>query len=83
MCKFFVVPGNEQALLGMPEIDTLNIININCNTIDTHGTDSCDKCSTSTTICQNSRHVHHYTNMVEEADRAKNCYANTDSISEF
>ena len=26
--------GNGQALLGMPDIDALNIINININTID-------------------------------------------------
>ena len=35
MCKFFLVQGNEQALLGMPDTDTLNIIHIHCNTIDT------------------------------------------------
>ena len=39
LCKFFVVPGNGQALLGMPDIDTLNIITINFNTIDTQETD--------------------------------------------
>ena len=27
-CIFFVVPGNEQALLGMPDTTALNIINI-------------------------------------------------------
>ena len=34
MCKFFVVLGNGQALLGMHDIDALNIINININTIN-------------------------------------------------
>ena len=44
MFNFFVVPGKGQALLGMPNIDTFNIININCNTIDAHRTDSVDSC---------------------------------------
>ena len=35
MCKFFVVPGNGQVLLGMPDIDTLNIIKINIHSIGT------------------------------------------------
>ena len=52
MCKFFVVSGKGQALLGMPEIDMLNIMRINCNTIGTHGNDSANNCSTNTTICQ-------------------------------
>ena len=40
MCIFFVVPGNRQALLGMPDIDMLSIIKINCNAIGTHRYDS-------------------------------------------
>ena len=40
MCKFFVDPGNGQALLGMPDIEMLNIINKNCNSTATHGADS-------------------------------------------
>ena len=48
MCKFFVVPGNRQALLGMPDIDRLNIMKINCNTIGTHRNDSADNYSTNT-----------------------------------
>ena len=34
-CAIFVVQGNALALLGMIDIDTFNIITINCNTIDT------------------------------------------------
>ena len=34
LCNFSVVPGTGQALLGMPDINTLDIIAINCNTID-------------------------------------------------
>ena len=52
MFKFFIVPGNMQALLGMPDIDMLNIINIKCNTTDTHGNDSADNYSTNTAIYQ-------------------------------
>ena len=38
-CKFFVLLGNRQALLGMPTINMLCIITINFNTIDTWETD--------------------------------------------
>ena len=80
MCKFFLVPGNRQALLGMPDIDMFNIIDINCNTIDIHGTDSVNTCRTNMAICQSTRHVQHYTNMMQEADRAGKCYANSGNI---
>ena len=33
-CIFFVVPGDGEALLEMPDIELLNILNINCNTVD-------------------------------------------------
>ena len=32
-CIFLVVPGDGEALLGMPYIELLNILNINCNTV--------------------------------------------------
>ena len=32
--EFFVLPGNGQALLGIPDTDTLHVLTINCNTID-------------------------------------------------
>ena len=35
MCQFFIVPGNGQALLGMPDIDVLNIMNLNIKSIGT------------------------------------------------
>ena len=34
-CIFFLVPGDRDALCGMPDIELLNILNINCNTIGT------------------------------------------------
>ena len=67
----------------MPDIDMLNFININCNTIDTYRTDSANNCSTNIAICQSSKHVQHCTNMMQEADWPKKSYAHTDSISEF
>ena len=81
MCKFFVVPGYGQALLGMSAIDMLNIIHINCNTIDKQETDRASNCSTNTAICQGSRHEQHCTNVMQEVDRAKKCFANTDRLS--
>ena len=83
MCKFFVVPGYGQALLGMPDTDMVNIRNMNHNTIDTHKTDRANNYSINTDNSQGSRHEQHYTNMMQEADRAKRCYANLYSISKF
>ena len=34
-CTFFVVPGNGQALLGMPDTTVLNLIKINIDSIQT------------------------------------------------
>ena len=67
----------------MPEIDMLNIIDINYNTIDMHRNDSTNNYSTNTAICQSSRHVQHYTNIMQDTDRVKKCYANIDTISKF
>ena len=44
MCKFSLVPGSGQALLGMPGIGVLNIVNINVNTIDMEDGSSTDNC---------------------------------------
>ena len=32
-CKFFVVQGGIPALVGMPEIDNLSVLTLNCETI--------------------------------------------------
>ena len=32
-CVFFVVPGNSQVLLGMPDIAALKLININTDSV--------------------------------------------------
>ena len=52
----------QEALLGMPDINTLNIIHINCNTVDMQESDRANHCTT--------KHEHH-TNILQEADRAK------------
>ena len=67
----------------MPDINTLNIISINFNTINTQETSRVHKCSTKTVICQDSMHGHHYTNIMQEADRAEQCCVSTDTISKF
>ena len=35
-CEIFVVPGNGQALLGMPDTAVFNIINVNIDSIEAH-----------------------------------------------
>ena len=74
MCKFFVVPGNGQALLGMPDIDVLNIISIDIHSIGTEYDAGNDNCCTNEVAAQS-------TGMMQETNRAEKCYTNTDSIS--
>ena len=50
MCNFLVVAGNKQALLGMPDIEIINILTINCNTIGTEETDKETEYSTNTPV---------------------------------
>ena len=47
-CEFFVVPGNGQVLLGMPDTAALNIINVNINSIEAA---SMQKENCNTNIC--------------------------------
>ena len=37
-CEFFVVPGNDQVLLGMLDIAAFNIIKVNIDFIEAEGT---------------------------------------------
>ena len=37
-CEFFVVPGNGQALLGLPDTEALNMINLNIDSIEAENT---------------------------------------------
>ena len=81
MSKLFIILGNGQASLDMPNINIPNIININGNTIDTEESHRVNNCSPNIAILQGSRHEQHYTKMMQEADRAEKCYTNRDSIS--
>ena len=65
----------------MPNIETLDILTINCNTMDTQEVYRANKCSINTGNCQGSRYEQHYTNMMQEAERPQKCYTNTDNIS--
>ena len=68
-------------MLGMSDIGTLDILTINCNTINTQDADRADKCSTNMTSSQVSRCEQYYTNLIQEVDRCKKCYKNIDSNS--
>ena len=46
-CIFFVVPRDGEALLDMPDIELLNILNINCNTIGTEKEEKGTNCNMS------------------------------------
>ena len=72
MCKFFVLLGKWQAVTDMPDINTPNIIHLNYNTMYTQKL-TANNYSTNTAIYQGSRHEQHYTNMMQEADRAEKC----------
>ena len=73
MCQFFVVLGNGQSLLGMPDTDTLQIIDINIDSIDAEDAGNTKQyIKTSTTQESNTK---------QETGRAVECCVNTDSIS--
>ena len=40
----FVVPRNGQALLGMPDIETIGTLTIDCNTTDMKEVDRTENC---------------------------------------
>ena len=46
-CEFFVVLGNGQVLLGMPDTAALNIININIDSLEAEDTQR-ENCNTNT-----------------------------------
>ena len=69
-CEFFVVPGNGQALLGMPDTAALNIINVNIDFIEAEGTQK-ENCNTNISDAKTS-------NVKQETHGAKESCANTD-----
>ena len=56
----------------MPIIETLDILTINCDTMDTQEADRADKYNANTANCQGLRFQQHITNMMQEADRPEN-----------
>ena len=74
MSNFFVIPVNGQALLGMPDIEILYTLTINCNTIGTQEADKTAKYSISTAKDHGSEYEQHYTNTRKDADRVEVLY---------
>ena len=68
MCSFFVVPGNRQPLLGIPDTETLGILIVNCNTIEMKEANGPENCITNTS---------------QEIDATEQYYTNTDNVSKF
>ena len=75
-CKIFIVPRNGQALLGMPDMDMLNIIKVNIHAIGTEQTGDSDNCCTNRPTSQRE-------DTKQETDRAEKCYTKTDRISKL
>ena len=65
------VSGNGQALLGMPDTDPLNIINI--HSIGTEHGGGNENCCTNKYAAQSA-------DIVQKTNRTEKCYTNTDSI---
>ena len=65
----------------MPNIEILDILMINCNTIDTREAGKAAKCSTNTANGQGLGCQQHYTNRRQEDDGLVKCYTNTVSNS--
>ena len=70
-CEFFVVPGNGQELLDMPDTAALNIINVNNDSIgaEAEGTQR-ENYNTNISNANSS-------NAKQETHGAKECYTNT------
>ena len=79
ICTLFVVPGNRQALLAMLDIEILNTVTTDCNTIGTKETDRDPTCYTNTAIMQGAGCEQCYTNTRQEIGRPGRCYTNTNS----
>ena len=75
-CKFFVVPGNGQVILGMSDTDVLNILKININLIGAEDARDSDKQCVNTHTVQGSEPK-------QETDRAEKYSRNMDSISKL
>ena len=77
----FLVLRNGEALLGMPDIDVLKIMNTKVNTINIKDGSSTNNCYTNKVIPRSPWHEQQYANTMQETDRAEICYTSTDTIS--
>ena len=69
-CKFFIVPRNRHALLGMSDIDTLNIININIHSIGREQAGDSHNCYANNPTAQRE-------DTKQETKKAEKCYKQT------
>ena len=91
MLNFFGVPGNRQTLLGMPDIEKLNIFTKHCNTRGIQEGDKDANCSANRPITHGAGSVQCYANAQPETGELEssctntnsnsNCYTNTGSNS--
>ena len=65
---FFVVPRDGDALLGMPEKELLNILQINCNTIGTKKEEKGMNCNQTKKNAISARSEQCYTNNTPEKE---------------
>ena len=76
-CKFFAVQGGNQVLLGMPDIDNLGVLTINCETIgrqvvSADNTDSERNCQCKNAIQIEGRKFESYENKRQDAKAQAN-----------
>ena len=83
ICNFFVILENGQMLLGMSDIEMLNIWTVNYNTVGTQQADRATKYRTNTDSCQGAGCEQHYSNTRQEAGRPGSCYTKPSSNSHF
>ena len=79
LCDLFVVLGNGQAILGLQDIEVLNILTINCNAIGTKETDRDASCSINTAITQDAGNEQCYTNTRQEPSMPRKIQYKQDS----
>ena len=66
----------------MPDMETLDILTIKYNTVDTQEADRASKCFTNTTSCQGLKCIQYYTSIMQEADRPIKCKIREQSKSD-
>ena len=82
----FVFLGNREALLGMPDIELLNTLNIKCNTIGTDKEENSTNCNMRKDSILDAGSEQCCANTVQERSCAKtnsntSCYTKSGSIS--